>query len=243
MNQETLAYEIDSVTCEGVLLHDAAAWGPAPLLLVAPNWLGVTPRSVETASELAARGFVVLVADMYGKQHRPKGDENPTEFIAPLVSNPPLMRMRINGALEALTRKAVETGVGDPTRRSALGYCVGGTNVLELARSGADIAAVVSMHGNLTTRSPAEKGICKAAVMAIHGADDPIAPKADRDAFETEMRGAGAHWSIFCVGGVHHSFTDKQASKPPVSQYSPFASRYGYALANAFIHDAFDGRL
>jgi dienelactone hydrolase len=243
MNQEPLSYEIDGFECEGVLLHDASFFGPAPLLLVTPNWMGVTPRSVETAAELAARGFAVLVADMYGKDHRPRGDENPTEFIAPLVTDTKLMRARINGALGALTRIAVEKGVGDPTRRAALGYCVGGTIALELARSGADVAAVVSMHGNLTTRSPAQKGACKAAVMAIHGADDPIAPKADRDAFEIEMRAAGAHWSMFCVGGVYHSFTDKQASKPPVSEYSPFASRYGYALANAFIHDAIQGRV
>jgi dienelactone hydrolase len=83
----------------------------------------------------------------------------------------------------------------------------------------------------------------KAKVLAVHGADDPIAPKGDRDALEEEMRKAGANWTILAFGGVFHSFTDPSANRPPSSQYSAHASRYGYALAHALLADAFAGKV
>jgi hypothetical protein len=90
------------------------------------------------------------------------------------------MRRRIAAALDTLTREADRRAIGDITRRAAMGFCFGGLNVLDLARTGADVQAVVSMHGTLTTPQPANKGDIKAAVLAVHGAADPIAPKAER---------------------------------------------------------------
>ena len=164
-------------------------------------------------------------------------------FLGPLIKQPAETRARINAAFDTMTAAAKARGVGDGSRRAAIGYCFGGSNVLDLARSGADVAAVVSMHGNLKTGMPAEPGAVKAKVLVVHGADDPVAPKGDRDFLEDEMRKAGARWTILAFGGVFHSFTDPAANRPPSSQFSAHASYYGYGMAHGMIADAFAGKI
>jgi dienelactone hydrolase len=130
------------------------------------------------------------------------------------------------------------------TRRAAIGFCFGGLNVLDLARTGADVQAVVSMHGSLSTPQPAKQGEIKAAVLAVHGAADPIAPKAERDAFEAEMEAAGARWALVTWGsGVVHAFTDVGVNVPGIAVYDEAVTRHAYATAHAFIADAFAGKL
>jgi dienelactone hydrolase len=206
---------------------------------MAPNWRGVIKPAIETAQMLAGEGYVVFVADMFGEGNGPVGTENPMEFLQPFMSDVAGRRRRIAAALDTLTREADRRAIGDISRRAAIGYCFGGLNVIELARTGADVQAVVSMHGTLTTSQPAKPGEVKAAVLAVHGADDPIAPKAERDAFEAEMTAAGARWALLTFGGVVHAFTDPQENNPGVAVYDESATRHGYALAHAFIADAF----
>ena len=242
MRIEKIPYSVGAVSCEGVLVYNETA-KDLPLLLMAPNWMGVTEKAIDGARSLAEHGYVVFLADMYGLAGRPTGQEVPMEFLGPLIKQPTETRARINAALEAMTQAAKAHGVGDASRRAAIGYCFGGSNVLDLARSGADVAAVVSMHGNLKTSLPAEPGAVKAKVLVVHGADDPIAPKGDRDALEDEMRKAGARWTILAFGGVFHSFTDPSANRPPSSQFSAHASHYGYGMAHGMIEDAFAGTI
>ena len=242
MKIERIPYSVGALSCEGVLVYNEAG-KDLPLLLMAPNWMGVTEKAIDGARGLAEHGYVVFLADMYGLAGRPTGQEAPMEFLGPLIKQPTETRARINAALETMTQAAVARGVGDATRRAAIGYCFGGSNVLDLARSGADVAAVVSMHGNLKTGMPAEPGAVKAKVLVVHGADDPVAPKGDRDFLEDEMRKAGARWTILAFGGVFHSFTDPAANRPPSSQYSAHASHYGYGMAHGMIEDAFAGTI
>lgn len=243
MKVESIAYIVAGGKFQGELIYDETAKSRQPLLLMCPNWAGVTPRAVEVGKELAAQGYVVFVGDMHGLDRRPDGSENPMQFLEPLTKSPQTTRARVKAALEAMTSAANERKIGDATKRAAIGYCFGGSNVLDLARQGADVAAVVSMHGNLKSSMQASSGEVKAAVLVVHGADDPIAPKGDRDALEAEMRAAGANWTIIAFGGVCHSFTDPAANRPPSSQFSTHANRYGYALAHAYISDAIAGRL
>ncbi len=242
MKVESIKYAVSGLEFQSELIHDETAKRPRPLLVMAPNWAGVTPRAIETGRELAAQGYVVLVADMHGLARRPTGQENPMEFLQPLIKDPAATRARINAALDTLTKSASEAGIGNPNLRAAIGYCFGGANVIDLARSGADVAAVVSMHGNLKSPMEAGQGQVKASILVVHGAADPIAPKGDRDAFEAEMTAAGANWTMLAFGGVVHSFTDPTANRPPSSQFSSQASRYGYSLAHTFIADAFAGK-
>ena len=239
MAVESIFYSASGISCRGALIWDEGVKAPRPLLLMAPNWRGVIKQAIETGQMLAGEGYVVFVADMFGEGNGPVGTENPMEFLRPFMSDVPGRRRRIAAALDTLTREADRRAIGDISRRAAIGYCFGGLNVIDLARTGADVQAVVSMHGTLSTPQPAKPGDVKAAVLAVHGADDPIAPKAERDAFEAEMTAAVARWALLTFGGVVHAFTDPQENNPGVAVYDETASRHGYALAHAFIADTF----
>ncbi len=243
MQVQAIPYTCNGKKFEGQLCFDETAKGPRALLLMCPNWAGVTPRAIEIGRQLAAEGYVVMVADMHGLDRRPTGSENPMEFLAPLIADPKETRARVNASMDALTKAAIERKIGNPAQRAAMGYCFGGSNVLDLARSGADVAAVVSYHGNLGTKMEAKAGEVKAHILVVHGADDPIAPKSDRDALEAEMRAAGANWTILAFGGVVHNFTDPSSNRLPNAQFAAHAYRYGYSLGHAFIADAIAGRM
>jgi len=243
MAVESVFYSVSGIGCRGALISEDGVKGTRPLLLMAPNWRGVIKPAIETGQLLAHEGYVVFVADMFGEGNGPVGTEDPMTFLQPFMADVPGMRRRIAAALDTLTREADRRAIGDITRRAAIGFCFGGLNVLDLARSGADVQAVVSMHGTLVTPQPAGRGDIKAAVLAVHGAADPVAPKAERDAFEAEMNEAGARWALLTFGHVVHAFTDPAANLPGVAVYDEAATRHGYALAHAFIADAFAGRL
>jgi len=242
MAVESIFYSVSGLSCRGALVWDDGVKALRPLLLMAPNWRGVIKPAIETGQMLAQQGYVVFVADMFGEGNGPVGTENPMEFLRPFMSDVPGMRRRIAAALDTLTRESDRRAIGDINRRAAIGFCFGGLNVLDLARVGADVQAVVSMHGTLATPQPAKRGEIKAAVLAVHGAADPVAPKAARDAFEAEMTAAGACWALLTFGDLCHAFTDPQENTPGVAVYDEPATRHGYALAHAFIADAFAGR-
>src|SRR4029079_6339344 len=114
---------------------------------------------------LADKGYVVFIADMFGEGKGPKGNENPMEFLEPLISDAHETRRRIVAGFDTMTKECPARGMGDAKHRAAIGYCFGGHNVLDLARAGADVAAVVSIHGVLATPMPAKKGDVKAKVL------------------------------------------------------------------------------
>ena len=242
MKSEPVKYSCGSLACRGQLIWDETAKSQ-PLLLMAPNWLGVTKDNIAVGEMLAGQGYVVFVADMFGEGKGPKGTEDPMAFLEPLISDATETRKRISAAFDAMTREAAARGIGDGKRRAAIGYCFGGHNVLDLARAGADVAAVVSVHGVLATPMPAKKGDIKAAVLVLHGAADPVSPRAHRDMFENEMDIACARWYALTFGNCVHAYTIPSANFPPVAKYDEPATRHGYTLAHAFIADAFTGKL
>jgi dienelactone hydrolase len=238
---ETIAYEIDGRPYEGKLVFEPGA-GPRPGVLMSPNWMGVTAEAAAHATLLGEGRYTVFVADMYGAGKRPAGPAEAGALANPLRAAPTESRRRIAGALDALKREADSRGVLDARRLAAVGFCFGGGNVLDLARSGADVRAVVSIHGDLTSPLPAQPGAIKASVLALHGTADPVAPKEQRDAFEAEMTQAGAHWRMMIFGGVLHAYTDIGANVPGVAVYDESTARQSYQLTHDFIQEAFSRR-
>ena len=243
MKVESIKYSVSGLACSGEFVYDDSVKTQRPLLLIAPNWLGVTKDVIERAKTLAGTRYVAFVADMFGEGKGPKGDENPMEFLKPLIENAVESRRRIAAGFDTMVQEAGARGMGDTKRRAAIGYCFGGSNVLDLARTGADVQAVVSVHGVLATPMPAKKGDIKSAVLVLHGAADPVSPKAHREMFEAEMDAAGARWYALYFGNVVHAYTIPEANSPPVAKYDEPATRHGYTLAHAFIEDAFAGNL
>src|SRR5262245_51712053 len=125
MQVESIKYSVGSLACRGALIHDDTAKSRRPLLLMAPNWLGVTPQSIEIGTMLASYGYDVFVADMFGEGKGPKGTENPMEFLEPLIKDAVETRRRISTAFDTMTKEASARSLGDAKRRAAIGYCFG----------------------------------------------------------------------------------------------------------------------
>jgi dienelactone hydrolase len=243
VKSEIITYAMGGgLTGEGALVYDETISRKRPAVLMAPNWMGLTDKAIERGTLVAGDRYVVLVADMYGKGKRPADFSQAAALANPLRENALEQRRRIRAAYDALIAEGSRRNLIDG-RRAAIGFCFGGGNVLELARDGADLAAAVSIHGDLKTAAPAKPGAVKAALLVTHGAPDVVVPKADRDAFEQEMDAAGANWHMMVFSGVLHAYTDQGADHRPVSAWHEPATRYSYALTQQFLTDAFVGKL
>ncbi|MDO9411123.1 MAG: dienelactone hydrolase family protein [Pseudolabrys sp.] len=243
MKVERIDYQAGKVAANGALIYDDKVTGKRPLLLVSPNWLGVSDESIERVKRMAGNKYIAFVADMYGAGKVSKGPPEAAELANGLRADAPERRRRITAALEALRKESSSRGIGDLSKQAAAGFCFGGGNVLELARSGADIKAVICLHGDLKTSLPSKAGDIKAAICVMHGAADPAVPKADRDAFETEMEASGAKWQMTVFGHLLHSFTEEESDVPGIAKFDPGAARQCFKMIDDFATAAFDGKL
>jgi dienelactone hydrolase len=242
MKVETIKYAMGPLTAEGALVYDEKVAAKRPAVLVAPNWLGVTDLAIERGKLVAGDRYVVFVADMYGQGTRPADFNEAAALANPLRENAVEQRKRIRAAYDTMIAEGNRRNLIDG-RRAAIGFCFGGGNVLELARDGVDIAAAVSIHGDLKTAAPAKPGAVKANLLVTHGAPDPVVPKADRDAFESEMEAASAKWQMLTFSGILHAYTDEGIEIPGVAAWHEPTSRQTYGLTHRFIADAFAGKL
>jgi dienelactone hydrolase len=240
---ETIKYQAGNVTGHGALVYNEKIKGRRPLLLVAPNWLGVTDIAIKRAATMAGDKYIAFVADMYGNGKTSAGPPESQDLMMSVRGDRVEGRKRIVAAFNTLIAEAEKRGIGDAKRKAAVGFCFGGGNVLELARTGADVNAVVCLHGDLATTMPAKKGGIRAAVFVLHGSKDPVVPKKDRDALETEMDGAGANWQMLDFGGRLHSFSEAETMMPGVAEYHAGAAHQTYRMLDDFITDAFAGKL
>jgi len=240
---ERIEYRGGTTSCRGALVYDETVKGRRPLLLMAPNWLGATDAAIERAATVAGGKYVAFVADMYGNGKTCAGPPESAELANGLRADTAERRRRIVCALDTLRAESDKRGVGDLARQAAVGFCFGGGNVLELARTGADIQAVICLHGDLLTPLPAKAGDIKAAICVLHGSQDPVVPKAARDTFEAEMEASGAKWQMLVFGGLLHSFSEIESDMPGIARYDAGAARQSYAMIDDFATAAFAGRL
>ena len=171
------------------------------------EWTGHNPYVRKRAEQLAGLGYVAFALDMYGKGVQAKDAKEAAQLASTYKNDRKLMRARANAGLDVLRKQPLV----DTERLAAIGYCFGGTTVLELARGGADLAGVVSFHGDLATPTPEDARNIKGKVLALHGADDPFVPPAVVAAFEEEMRKGAVDWQLVKYGGAVHSFTNPGA--------------------------------
>jgi dienelactone hydrolase len=234
---EVIEYQHGNTTLEGYLAYDAAAPEKRPGVLIIHEWYGHNDYVRRRAEQLATLGYVAFALDMYGKGVRAADAKEAAKLAGLYKGDRPLMRARAQAGLDVL-RKRPEV---DPTRLAAIGYCFGGTTALELARSGADLAGVVSFHGDLATPLPARPGTVKAKVLVLHGADDPFVPPEQVAAFEEEMRKAGVDWQLVKYGDAVHSFTNPAAGhdKSRGAAYNARADRRSFEAMKNFFAEIF----
>jgi dienelactone hydrolase len=234
---QDVKYAVGGTEYVGFLAYDDATADKRPGVLVAPEWTGLNDYAKGRAKQLAEMGYVAFVFDPYGGGKTTASIKEAAAWSTAVKADRPGLRARIGGAFDTL-KKQPQT---DPAKTAAIGYCFGGTSVLELARGGADVLGVVSFHGGLSTPLPAKAGELKAKVLACHGAVDPFVKPEEVAAFEKEMADAKADWSLVAYGGAVHSFTNPGADgvTVPGAKYDEKADKRSWAAMKAFFAELF----
>lgn len=240
ITMETIEYKDGDVTCRGVLVYDKPEVGAAvlrPGVMVIPEWWGINDYIKGRAKQLAELGYVAFIADMYGEGKSTTKVEEASAW-SKLRDDRPKFRQRAMAGLEAFKKAAANTV--DPTRIAAIGYCFGGTGVLELARGGADLAGVVSFHGGL--EMPGEiQGPIKARILICHGADDPMVPPQQVQTLVEKLQKAKADFQVIWYANSVHAFTNPNADKLNIEGigYNKLADQRSWAAMKAFLEEVF----
>lgn len=241
MVEKPIDYEVGGKKMQSVLVYDDAVKAPRPGLVMTPDWLGITPDNLALAKQVAGKDYVILVADVYGVDVRPKNPDEAGAATKAMYADRATLRARINAALAQLKAQKGKAPL-DGAHWGAFGYCFGGTTTLDLARSGADVAGVVSFHGNLVG-DPSFKDEVKAKVLVLHGADDKFESPEQIAAFQQEMRDAKADWQFVSYGGAVHCFAMPSAQGAvPGCRYDERTAKRAYAQMHAFFDEVFATR-
>jgi dienelactone hydrolase len=234
---ETVEYQQGDTTLQGLLSYDDADAKPRPGVLLVHDWMGVSDYARSRAEQLASLGYVAFAADIYGKGVRPADAKEAAGLAGKYKIDRALYRERLKAGLAQLTgHKLVASG-----QVAAIGYCFGGTGVLEAARSGLDLKGVVSFHGGLATPTPEDAKNIKCPVLILHGADDPFVKPEEVAAFKKEMADAKVKYEFVAYPGAVHSFTrpDAGSDNSKGAAYNAAADQQSWAAMRKFFSEIF----
>jgi dienelactone hydrolase len=206
---KTAEYSAQGVVMKGYLAYDENIKGKRLGVLVVHEWWGLNDYARKRARMLAELGYTALAVDMYGEGKQAMHPDDAKKFSSELMKNFDDAKARFMAAMEFLKQQPSV----DPTRIAAIGYCMGGGVVLNMARQGLDLKGVASFHGSLNAVKPAQPGSVKAKVLVLHGADDKFIPPEQIEAFKEEMKSVGADFQFISYPGAVHSFTNPEADK------------------------------
>ena len=237
IKSQVVNYSDGDTELQGHIYWDTAVAGKRPAILVVHEWWGLNEYAQQRAKMLARRGFVAFAADMYSKGKLTDHPKEAGEWATAIRSNVDLWQRRANLALAQL-RAHPEV---DQTRLAAIGYCFGGSTVMQLAYSGADIKGIVSFHGSLPPATDEQGQQIKAKILVAHGAVDPFIPAERIAAFQAALEKAGADWQMIYYAGAQHSFTDPAADAHGLdgAAYNANADRRSWGTMQAFFREIF----
>ncbi|MCX5873246.1 MAG: dienelactone hydrolase family protein [Deltaproteobacteria bacterium] len=222
---------------EGYLAEKTDLHEKRPGVLVIPDWMGVREPYKRIADKMAEMGYVALTADIYGKGVRPSNNQEAAAEATKYKTDRKLLRERVLAGLAELKKNPNV----DPNRIAAIGYCFGGTTVLELARSGAPVLGVVSFHGGLDSLSPEDGKNIRGKLLVLHGADDPFVQPKDIAEFQEELRKGNVDWQMVYYGDAVHSFTQQKAGtdKSKGNAYNEKADKRSWEAMRQFFREIF----
>ncbi|MEX8546141.1 MAG: dienelactone hydrolase family protein [Mucilaginibacter sp.] len=203
-------------------------------ILVLPAWMGIDAHAKETAEKLAKLGYYAFVADIYGVGNYPKSPAEAGKLAGFYKKDFKAYQHRIELAMQQLVKSGA-----DPSRIAAIGFCFGGSGVLEMARANFPVRGVVSFHGGLGRDASRPIEQIKPKVLVCHGADDPNEPQAEVLAFQQEMRDAKADWQMIFYGNAVHSFTDPHAGNDNAkgAAYNELADKRSWEHMKLFLNE------
>jgi len=232
----TVEYRDGEDLFEGLLAWDDESDALRPGVLVAHTIRGRTDFENTRAEKLAELGYVGLALDVYGKENIGSDIEVCRTLMESLQADRPLLQRRLGSALSAL-RKQPEV---DASRLAAIGFCFGGLCVLDIARTGADVAGVVSFHGLFESPGNTAGNRITAKILALHGWDDPLAPPESVFDLASEFSEMGADWQLQVYGNVRHAFTNPAAdASTGVTVYNAAADRRSWLAMQNFLSELF----
>jgi dienelactone hydrolase len=228
-------YDADGTPCRGFLAAPAGATS-APGVLVVHDWSGVGDYVQMRCEMLARLGYVAFAADVYGASVRPAPDQAPS-VAGSFYRDPSLFRSRLTAAYHRL----LSEDTVDRARTAAIGYCFGGAGVLQLARTGADLAGVVTFHGSLQTGPPGEAAGIRARVLVLTGAVDPVVPDDAVLALQNEFRAVPSlDWQVVTYASAMHAFTQPSADAPDHgAQFNARAEARSWIAMKNFLTEIF----
>ena len=238
MQSTPVEWELDGTKFSGFLVYDDAG-AKKPGIVMVPNWMGVNESAVARAKDIAGSDYVVLVADVFGADVRPKNPQEAGAAAKAAYGDLPRLRARAAKAVDVLKTSSSPVDAG---KVAIVGFCFGGTTALELARSGAELAGAVSFHGGLDSSSPATAaGSVKTPLLVLNGADDANVPDEQIIGFEKEMTAVGADWQFVDYAGAVHCFAEPDANRPPNCLYHERSAKRAYTAMRSFLAERFGG--
>ena len=204
---EPVEYRSNGTVHKGYLVYDDAITAKRPGVLVVHEWWGHNQHARNSARKLAVAGYVALALDMYGDGKQAQHPDDAGKFSGEVRKNFPLMKSRFEAGMKLLQQQSNV----DAKRLAAIGYCFGGSVVLEMARTGENLRGVASFHGGLATEHSAQAGKVKAKVLVMNGAEDPFVPAEQIATFKKEMESAKVNYKFVNYPGAKHSFTNPDA--------------------------------
>lgn len=226
-------YQLGEKTFRGYLAYESTGAERKGGVLVVHQWGGLGEYEKMRARQLADLGYVAFCADIYGKGIRPTSAQDKGKLAGEYKGDRVKFRMHLAAALSQLaTNERV-----DRNRLAAIGYCFGGTGVLELARSGANVKGVVSFHGGLDNPDPESAKNIRGKVLILHGADDPFVPQPQVDAFKKEMNDANKPFDFIAYAGAVHAFSQSDAGNDPKTgaAYNEAADKQSFDAMKKFL--------
>lgn len=235
---EKVEYKDGETVLEGYIAYDKAKVKKhkAPGVVVVHDWMGVGEYVKMRAEQLAEMGYVAFVADIYGKDTRPKDTKEAAEFAGKYRGGDrKLLRARAKAAFDELAKNKMVAA----DKISATGYCFGGTTVLEMARMGLPLRGVVSFHGNLASVATADAKNIKAKILVLHGAIDPYVSAAEVTQFQKELNEAQVNYEFVSYSGAVHSFTQKHSGDDITkgAAYNEQADKRSFVAAKNFLEE------
>jgi dienelactone hydrolase len=196
---QNITYKIDGKDYEGYYKSPSK---DAPLVYMVHDWDGITDYEIKRADMLNELGYAVFAVDLYGKGVRPTALEDKKALTKSLYSNRDEMRKRLNAGLEEAKNLGANT-----SNTLGMGYCFGGSAILEMARSGSNLKAFVPFHGNLATPQNQDYKNTKGKIVVFHGTADTVVPFSEFADLAVELESTGLNHEMITYSGAPHAFS------------------------------------